>query len=139
MATMVARWLQPDFYIECVWPYGLDGLWLRYATLQNLIPSFPWIAPPRPPPWRNPKKGRDQILPSGNIGDNPNLETGLVAVPLEVHVRLARRVGSVVAELVGVGAVVVRLEVGALWDGRLDALNPLACVQLNSRRILLPQ
>ena len=43
-----------------------SGLWLRYATLQNLIPSFPWIAPPRPPPWRNPRKGRDQILPSGN-------------------------------------------------------------------------
>ena len=42
------------------------GLWLRYATLQNLIPSFPWIAPPRPPPWHNPRKGRDQILPSGN-------------------------------------------------------------------------
>ena len=21
------------------------GLWLRYATLQNLIPSFPWIVP----------------------------------------------------------------------------------------------
>ena len=44
------------------------GLWLRYAMLQNLIPSFPWIAPPRPPPWRNPRKGRDQILPSGNPG-----------------------------------------------------------------------
>ena len=44
-----------------------SGLWLRYATLQNLIPSFPWIAPPRPPPWRNARKGRDQILPSGNL------------------------------------------------------------------------
>ena len=22
-----------------------SGLWLRYAMLQNLIPSFPWIAP----------------------------------------------------------------------------------------------
>ena len=44
-----------------------SGLWLRYATLQNLIPSFPWIAPLRPPPWRNPRKGRDQILPSGNL------------------------------------------------------------------------
>ena len=44
-----------------------SGLWLRYAALQNLIPSFPWIAPPRPPPWRNPRKGRDQILPSGNL------------------------------------------------------------------------
>ena len=39
-----------------------SGLWLRYATLQNLIPSFHWIAPPRPPPWhqpwRNPRKRR---------------------------------------------------------------------------------
>ena len=23
-----------------------SGLWLRYATPQNLMPSFPWIAPP---------------------------------------------------------------------------------------------
>ena len=30
------------------------------ARWQNLIPSFPWIAPP-PPPWHNPRKGRDQI------------------------------------------------------------------------------
>ena len=44
-----------------------SGLWLRYATLQNLFPSFPSILPPRPPPWHNPRKGRDQILPSGNI------------------------------------------------------------------------
>ena len=35
--------------------FGLEGLWLRYAALQNLIPSFPWIAPPRPSPWRNPR------------------------------------------------------------------------------------
>ena len=46
------------------------GLWLCFAALQNLIPSFPWIAPTHPPPWRNPRKGRDQILPSGNTGDN---------------------------------------------------------------------
>ena len=39
-----------------------SGLWLRYAALQILIPSFPWIAPPRPPPWHNTRKGRDQIL-----------------------------------------------------------------------------
>ena len=41
-----------------------SGLWLRYAALQNLIPSssFHWVVPPRPPPWRNPRKGRDQIL-----------------------------------------------------------------------------
>ena len=55
------------FLVVGVWPLGLEGLWLRYATLQNLIPSFPWIAPTRPPPWRNPRKGRDQILPSGNL------------------------------------------------------------------------
>ena len=52
--------------------FGPSGFWtmapLRYATLQNWIPSFPWIAPPRPPPWRNPRKGRDPILPSGNHG-----------------------------------------------------------------------
>ena len=46
-------------------------IWLRYAALQNLIPSFPWIAPPSPPPWRNPRKGRDQILPSGNTALPP--------------------------------------------------------------------
>ena len=44
---MVVRWRQPDFIkIVCVWPFGLEGLWLRYAALQNLIPSCPWIAPP---------------------------------------------------------------------------------------------
>ena len=64
---MAARWLSPYFKIVCVWPFGLEGLWLRYATLQNLIPSFSWIVPPRPPPWHDPRKGRDQILPSGNL------------------------------------------------------------------------
>ena len=49
-----------------------SGLWLRYATLQILIPSFPWIVPPRPPSWRDPRKGRDQILPSGNLGVKVN-------------------------------------------------------------------
>ena len=50
-----------------------SGLWLRYAALQNLIPFSPWIAPaPCTPPWRNPRKGGDQILPSGNTA--PHLE-----------------------------------------------------------------
>ena len=50
----------------------LDGMCLALrasgtmATLQNLIPSFLWIAPPRPPLRRNPRRVRDQILPSGN-------------------------------------------------------------------------
>ena len=35
-------------FLDCsVWSFGLEGIWLRYATLQNLIPSFPWIAPGR--------------------------------------------------------------------------------------------
>ena len=39
---LIARWQCPDFKIVFVWPFGLAGLWLRYAALQNLIPSFPW-------------------------------------------------------------------------------------------------
>ena len=34
-----------------------SGLWLRYATLQNLIPSFAWIAPGWRAWGRNPRKG----------------------------------------------------------------------------------
>ncbi len=60
-----------------------SGLWLRYATLQNLIPSFPWIAPPRPPPWRNPRKGRDQILPSGNPVRYTCIQHVIAAGPVE--------------------------------------------------------
>ena len=56
----IARFLD----LMCLWA---SGLWLRYATLQNLISSFPWIAPPCPPTWCNQRKGRDQILPSGNL------------------------------------------------------------------------
>ena len=66
--SMVARWLARFLHQMCL-ALRASGLWLRYATLQNLIPSFPWIAPPRPPSRRNPRKGRDQILPSGNLGD----------------------------------------------------------------------
>ena len=58
----IARFL--DSMCLALWA---SRLWLRYAMLRNLIPSFPWIAPPRPPMWRNPRKGRDQILPSGNL------------------------------------------------------------------------
>ena len=61
----IARFLDP----VCL-ALRASGLWLHYATLQNLIPSFPWIVPPRPPPWHNPRKGRDQILPSGNLANS---------------------------------------------------------------------
>ena len=51
----------PDGYSQIFRSYVFDpsGFWtmLRYDALQNLIPFFPWIAPP----------GRDQILPSGNL------------------------------------------------------------------------
>ena len=34
-------------FLDCMClPPWASGLWLRYATLQNLIPTFPWIAPP---------------------------------------------------------------------------------------------
>ena len=78
----VFPWL-PDGYSQIFRSYvfgpSASGLWLRYATLQNLIPSFPWIAPPRPPPWRNPRKGRDQILPSGNLAQPLPPNAGLVS------------------------------------------------------------
>ena len=35
LSYMVARWLQPNCWIVCVWPFGLEGLWmapLRYAA-----------------------------------------------------------------------------------------------------------
>ena len=35
----------------------------KVARLQILI------ALPRPPPWHNPRKGRDQIFPSGNLDE----------------------------------------------------------------------
>ena len=44
-----------------------SGLWLRHATLQNPIPSFHGLR--RAGGWgRNLREGRDQILPSGNLG-----------------------------------------------------------------------
>ena len=43
-----------------------SGLWLRYATLQNLIPSFPWIAPHAL--HSGAIQGKEGIkLPSGNL------------------------------------------------------------------------
>ena len=51
------------------WPLWAFGLWLRYAMLQNLIPSFPWIAPPHPPPWHNRRKGRDHFCHLATLAD----------------------------------------------------------------------
>ena len=46
--------------------FGPSGFWTM-APLRYAAKFDPWIAPPRPPPWHNPRKGRDQILPSGNL------------------------------------------------------------------------
>ena len=47
------------------------GFWtmapLRYAA--KFDPFLSLDCAPRPPPWRNPRKGRDQILPSGNLAE----------------------------------------------------------------------
>ena len=59
-----------------------SGLWLRYAALQNLIPSVPWIAPPHPPPWHNPRKGRDQIFPSGNLAHRGSIAITIPVPPI---------------------------------------------------------
>ena len=55
----VARWLDPNVKIVGVWPVGPEGLWLRYTTLQNLIPYIPLVALD----WR---EGEGQILPYGH-------------------------------------------------------------------------
>ena len=79
---------------------GASRLWLRYAALQNLIPSFPCA--PHPPPWRNPRKGRNQILPSGNhtrseVGDLGWEEKGkeeIVGLDTEAHLKIALQNGN---------------------------------------------
>ena len=35
----VARWPKKIVKIVAIWPFGLKGLWLLYATLQNLSSS----------------------------------------------------------------------------------------------------
>ena len=46
--------------LDCMcWALWALGLWLRYATLQNLIPSFPWIASPALQP--NAIQGKEEI------------------------------------------------------------------------------
>ena len=68
--------------------FGPWGFWTMvcYTELQNLIPSFPRIAPPHTPPWRNPRKGRDPILPSGNTVP-PQAHRGRCPRPQQRHLR----------------------------------------------------
>ena len=48
-----------------------SGLWLRYAMLQNRISSFPFLGLRQGGGCGSARKGRDQILPSGNLGVLP--------------------------------------------------------------------
>ena len=64
-------WL-PDGYSQIFRSgvFGPSGFWtmapLRYAA--KFDPFLSLDCAPHPPPWHNPRKGRDQILPSGNLG-----------------------------------------------------------------------
>ena len=59
------EWL-PDGYSQIFRSYVFDpsGFWtmapLHYAAKFDPFLSLDWA--PRPPPWRNPRKGREQIL-----------------------------------------------------------------------------
>ena len=63
-------WL-PDGYSQIFRSgvFGPSGFWtmapLRYAA--KFDPFLSLDCAPHPPPWHNPRKGRDQILPSGNL------------------------------------------------------------------------
>ena len=71
---------------------------VQVARWQNLIPSFPWIAPGWRAWGRNPRKGRDQILPSGNLHlkelieeyDDGEIEEA-AAAPENRHVRIENK------------------------------------------------
>ena len=49
--------------------FGPSGFWTMAPLLcaAKFDPFLSLDCAPRPPPWRNPMKGRDQILPSGNL------------------------------------------------------------------------
>ena len=78
----------PDGYSQILrsYAFGPLGFWtmapLRYAAKfdpflsLDCAPTPSTLAPPCPPPWRNPRKGRDQILPSGNLGTGPSWSRG---------------------------------------------------------------
>ena len=61
----------PDGYSQIfrLFVFGPPGFWtmapLRYGAKCELFLSLDCA--PRPPPWHNPRKGRDQILPSGYL------------------------------------------------------------------------
>ena len=72
--------------------------------------KFDPIVPPRPRPWRNPRRGRDQILPSGNAEMNYPLEANHSTN--FYHVITAREGGGV-GDVRGDGGDCARLGFGA--------------------------
>ena len=83
--------IHTGFRRYCLHPMHRKWSVKKVARWQNLIPSFPWIAPPtprRPLPWHNPRKGWDQIFPSGNLVYRPLPMHWVQAVPPEACVDL---------------------------------------------------
>ena len=59
----------PDGQIFRLYVFGPSGFWTM-APLRCAAKFDPFLSldcAPRPPPWHNPRKGRDQFLPSGNL------------------------------------------------------------------------
>ena len=76
-------------FSDCrVWPLGIKRLQLRYATLKNPFLSLDCAPRSTLLPWRNVRKGRNQILPSGNHAQGYVI-TCLVERPLGVLAGLA--------------------------------------------------
>ena len=114
------QWL-PDGYSHILRSYvfGPSGFWTMapLPMLQNLIPSFPYIAPPRPPPWFNPRKGRDLILPSGNLGIDQDFGAALVTLLKE------REISSVTDFGCGTGGYVKMISDAGIYARGFDG-NP---------------
>ena len=65
------------FQIVSFWPFWLEGQWLVWYTAQ----FDPFLsldcALPCPQTQHNPRKGRDQILPSGNLAFQKSISIGI--------------------------------------------------------------
>ena len=90
----------PNFKIVGVWPFGLEGLWLRYAANFS---SFPWIMPglEDPPAPAQSKEGIIILLPGNTVIEkNSNLSGLDEEVPLDVPLHLLHRRHEVIVPAV---------------------------------------
>ena len=107
--------------------FRASGRWLDYATLQNLIPSIPWIAPP--PSTNGAIQGKEGIK-FCHLATLRNLPAGLDVRPRGVRVTAtAVDAGVEVGGAAGVLDVVGRgshlSASSSTWeteDGKMDAL-----------------